>query len=131
MFAQSHKRLILIAAAVLSLPSLAQAENKFRDTNPPFPTNLVATMAEPRLPPRIHTGARVNLDKQGKANIINFETARIIDIQKKLKSKGYKIEVTGAWGAVSDNALKSYQRQHNIVASGLLDQKTKQTLGVN
>jgi hypothetical protein len=53
-------------------------------------------------------------------------------IQNKLKGEGYDVgNADGIWGIKTTEALKKYQMDHGIKASGKVNQKTAYLLGLN
>jgi len=53
-------------------------------------------------------------------------------IQNKLKSEGYDVgNADGIWGIKTTEALKKYQMNHGIKASGKVNQKTAYLLGLD
>ncbi len=61
------------------------------------------------------------------------DEARIREIQQALATRGYDVEVTGAWGPQSVEALKKFQEDRNITnltGRGKLDPLTLIALGL-
>lgn len=61
------------------------------------------------------------------------DPARIREIQEALAARGYNVDVTGAWGAQSAEALKRFQEDNNInnlSGRGKLDSLTLIALGL-
>jgi hypothetical protein len=53
-------------------------------------------------------------------------------IQHKLKSEGYDVgRVDGIWGKMTSAALKKYQMDHGMQASGKVNQETAYLLGLD
>lgn len=53
-------------------------------------------------------------------------------IQQKLQDQGFEVgEVDGKWGPKTANALKEFQRQQGMEATGKLSQRTVSALGVS
>lgn len=53
-------------------------------------------------------------------------------VQNKLQSEGYNVgKVDGMWGKQTSTALKKYQMDHGIQASGKVNQETAYLLGLN
>ena len=53
-------------------------------------------------------------------------------VQKKLKEDGYyKGKIDGRWGMQSAGALKAYQKDKDLQATGTLDEKTADKLGLD
>jgi peptidoglycan hydrolase-like protein with peptidoglycan-binding domain len=56
---------------------------------------------------------------------------QITELQQALKDKGNDaVKVDGIWGPETQAALKKFQNEHNIQASGQIDQQTQSALGV-
>ena len=52
----------------------------------------------------------------------------ISGVQDRLANLGYSVKVTGKWGEESSEALRQFQRKHNLEATGDIDETTKQKL---
>lgn len=62
----------------------------------------------------------------------NQGQAAVMSVQARLKQEGYyKDKVDGIWGNKSTKALKKYQKDKDIQASGTLDQQTADKLGLS
>jgi hypothetical protein len=65
--------------------------------------------------------AQVKLDKQ-----------EITQLQQTLDQKGFKVgKADGIWGHKTSGALKEFQKQNNLPATGKADQQTLADLGIN
>lgn len=53
------------------------------------------------------------------------------ELQKYLLSAGYRIDVDGAFGVATENALKQFQQNHNLVADGVCGPMTWAMLEAN
>jgi len=65
--------------------------------------------------------ARIKLNKQ-----------EIMQLQQTLEQKGFKVGKTdGIGGSKTSRALKEFQKQNNLPATGMSDQQTLADLGIN
>jgi peptidoglycan hydrolase-like protein with peptidoglycan-binding domain len=65
--------------------------------------------------------AQVKLNKQ-----------EITQLQQKLDQKGFNVgKADGIWGPKTSRALKEFQKQNNLPATGMSDQQTLGDLGIN
>lgn len=54
----------------------------------------------------------------------------ISDVQQALKEQGYQVQADGVWGGNTQQALRAFQREHELDASGELDTRTLAALHV-
>ena len=54
----------------------------------------------------------------------------VIELQEALDANGAKLDIDGMWGPRTKAALKHYQRDHGLVASGELTSPTRASLGL-
>jgi peptidoglycan hydrolase-like protein with peptidoglycan-binding domain len=67
--------------------------------------------------------------QRGQQSSMNQETIR--DVQQKLQSQGYKVgQVDGRLGPSTKSALKQFQQDQGLPATGQLNQQTASALGV-
>jgi len=60
------------------------------------------------------------------------DQAAVMTVQKKLKDDGdYNGKIDGMWGRQSVDALKKYQKDKDLQASGTMDQKTADKLDLS
>ncbi len=57
-------------------------------------------------------------------------SAEVKAIQEALNKEGAKLTVDGHLGKLTREALKSYQKAHNLKATGHADKKTREALGL-
>ncbi|MBF1991786.1 MAG: peptidoglycan-binding protein [Fischerella thermalis M58_A2018_009] len=50
------------------------------------------------------------------------DTVRVL--QRLLRSNGYRIQVDGIFGALTESAVKAFQNRRNLVADGIVGQRT-------
>ena len=54
----------------------------------------------------------------------------VLQLQEALNANGAGLRVDGVFGPKTDAALKAYQRDHNLTASGELDRPTRASLSL-
>ena len=88
---------------------------------------IALAAANPRMGSQDHR--LINMQSQPK-NVQPFWIVRTI--QNKLKGEGYDVgNANGIWGRKTTEALKKYQMDHGIKASGKVNQKTAYLLGLD
>lgn len=118
------KKLLLatVATLALSLPAMAQSQS---DTNQP-PQNQSDMNSQ---------GQNASGNQQQAQNTIEplqLSTQQIRQIQMSLNKKGFDAgHADGKWGSDTKRAVKDFQKQQQMQATGQLDQQTLQALGVN
>jgi len=60
----------------------------------------------------------------------SMSSARVKQIQSALDQNGQHISVDGQWGKQTANALRNFQKQNGLKATGQLDPETAQKLGL-
>lgn len=61
----------------------------------------------------------------------SLEPSEIKEAQEALKDKGYSVDVDGVFGEKTAAAVKEFQKDNNIEATGILDELTLVMLVVN
>lgn len=63
---------------------------------------------------------------------VKLNKQEITQLQQKLEQKGFKVgKSDGIWGSKTTQALKEFQKQNNLPATGMSDQQTLADLGIN
>jgi peptidoglycan hydrolase-like protein with peptidoglycan-binding domain len=57
--------------------------------------------------------------------------ARVQEVQKALNNSGKSLAVDGRWGTKTQAALRDFQKQNGLKASGRLDRATAQKLNIS
>lgn len=69
---------------------------------------------------------------QSKKAMSQQQNAAVKQVQQALQEKGYEVgAIDGKWGKQSTRALKQYQRDNNIAATGNLNRQTADRLGLS
>ena len=118
------RKLVLasLAAAALSIPAMAQNSQPNDTQNQPQQQQVNQQPSE-------------NQNQQQAQNTVDpskLSTQQIRQIQISLNKQGFDAgHADGKWGPETEKALKDFQQQRHMQASGQLDQRTLQALGVN
>ncbi len=70
-------------------------------------------------------------NQQQKSKKMNLSKKQIRNVQQNLNDNGYSVSVDGIQGKQTTKAIKMFQLENNLVASGTLDTNTLQALGLN
>lgn len=89
---------------------------------PAFAADATPAMSQPATPstPQAQSSASAKHAAMSRANVEQ--------VQQALNGAGEKTTVDGKWGPKTEAALKQFQQQHGIKATGRLDQATKKQL---
>ena len=107
---------ISVLAFGLAAPLAALAA----DNNAGTPENAATAPAQPN-------GAKTATPASG-VHHAAMSHQRVEHVQKLLVATGAKIPVDGIWGARTEDALKTFQQQHSLKATGHLDAATMKKL---
>lgn len=69
-------------------------------------------------------------DQGQQAAEIAVSEALVRELQRELQNQGYEVEVDGAWGPGTEQALTNYQEDNNLEATGRLNVATAEQLGL-
>jgi murein L,D-transpeptidase YcbB/YkuD len=122
--------LATLAAAVLSVPAMAQQPN----TNPGQNQLQSQTQTQPQNQRRVGRLAQQERLENGQIDISvrNLAPNQITDIQRALNQKGMHVgRVNGMWRREDRIALQKFQREHDLTATGQLDRRTVMALGLS
>lgn len=72
------------------------------------------------------SGGEVKIEKELR---LNTRDAEVVKLQQKLKAEGlFKVAATGFFGNLTEKALKEFQKNHDLPATGMVDEATKAEL---
>lgn len=110
------KKLILTAAAIAMLPSLAVANDYHNDQS--------------RQPSRIEKFFGMGVKQHDTTRVeTRMSAAEVANVQRILQNERYyRYAVDGNWGHETVSALVQFQRQHDLPATGRVDAKTAEEL---
>lgn len=60
-----------------------------------------------------------------------LSSADVKDVQESLNDEGHNLAVDGVWGQRTVDALRAFQQQNNLNATGNLDSQTVAELGID
>jgi peptidoglycan hydrolase-like protein with peptidoglycan-binding domain len=118
------KRVLILAATVASLsgPALAQTNTNSGQTSSPT-TQMNNSQS-------VQQGSQST--QQEAINPEQLSSKDVRQIQTALKKEGFDTgKADGKWGSETQAAVKKFQQQKNLQATGQLDQETLSALGVN
>jgi peptidoglycan hydrolase-like protein with peptidoglycan-binding domain len=110
-------RTLAFAVSCLAVAGLAGCASNEPAPPPPAPAPVAAPAPIPPPPPAMP------------ANLTPAQQ-RIAKVQMALNANGAQLQVDGKWGSKTSAALKAYQQQHNLKATGRMDSATAKALGV-
>ncbi len=119
-----HTMLALAAASLLvgsSAAGLAQSWNPGANPND-------TTASTPNQPPSATSQATQHT---AGARGTGMSTDRVKQIQSALDQKGQHVAVDGHWGKQTASAIRKFQKQNGLKATGRADPQTMQKLGVS
>lgn len=61
----------------------------------------------------------------------NFDSEHIQNIQEKLRNEGHRVSTDGIWGPQTASALRDFQRENNLNATGTLTNETLAALDMD
>ncbi|HKS89348.1 MAG TPA: peptidoglycan-binding domain-containing protein [Stellaceae bacterium] len=93
---------------------------------------LVTAGALAMAPAMAHQVQHPRQAQMGQQNEFRPDAQQITQIQQKLDQEGFKAgRPDGKWGPQTARAVKEFQQQNNLPATGRLDEQTLAQLGVN
>ncbi len=123
-----------VAAVALSVPAVAQNVDQSNDVQSQPQHQMTSPQSTTPSQQSQTTGSGLS-DQQQAQNTIDpsqLSSQQIRQIQQSLDKQGLKAgRADGKWGPETEKAVKDFQQQQNMQASGQLDQQTLQALGVN
>jgi peptidoglycan hydrolase-like protein with peptidoglycan-binding domain len=128
------KKLLLatVATLALSLPAMAQSQS---DTSQTPQSQSGSQLQQPESQLQQSQDQSASGAQQQAQNTIEpsqLNTQEIRQIQMSLNKQGFSAgHVDGKWGPDTEKAVKDFQQQKQMQATGQLDQQTLQALGVN
>lgn len=131
--------LSLAAAALLagsSAIALAQTNNMGTNSNMDTHSNMSTPSSQLGAETQPQngngtTGAMSNGMSNGGAHRMAMSSSQVKQIQSALDQKGEHVTVDGKWGKQTAQAVRKFQKQNGLRATGHVDQKTMEKLGVS
>jgi peptidoglycan hydrolase-like protein with peptidoglycan-binding domain len=112
---------LLALAAVTTLPACSMFGGG--DSN--------NTRTRANYPTQSYASAAPNYNESSSAQSARLTPDTIRSVQQTLKQDGmYRSRVDGVWGPGTEAAVRDYQQQHNLNATGRLDQSTLASLNL-
>jgi peptidoglycan hydrolase-like protein with peptidoglycan-binding domain len=113
-------RTLALTASLLAVAGLVGCSSSDEKTAPPPPAPAPAPVAAPAAPPPPPPPAKP----------MHAQPSRAAKVQTALNANGAQLSVDGRMGPKTVAAVKAFQQQHKLKATGKVDSATAKALGV-
>jgi len=125
-----HKLTLSAAVALLCLPATVMAADQDKQRGQLGQDQKYGERAQMGQQDQIGERGRMGQEQQQELQV-GFDRQTVMEIQRELSNEGYQVQVDGIWGPMTQNALRSYQQQEDLEATGWPDNQTLSQLGID
>ncbi|PZO82101.1 MAG: hypothetical protein DI626_10310 [Micavibrio aeruginosavorus] len=120
-------RTLLTTAAAVVISTGAMAAGDYNSSSANRPSDEVsATNSE-----SMDATASSNTTANTSVSVSGMDSGTIQSVQSSLKSEGHSVSVDGKWGPQTASALREFQMNNDLPATGQLDTQTLAALNID
>jgi len=125
-----HKLTLSAAVALLCLPATVMAAGEDKQRGQLGQNQQYGERAQ--MGQQDQERGRMGQEQEQQQELqVGFDRQTVMEIQRELSNEGYEVQVDGIWGPNTQNALRSYQHQEDLEATGWPDNQTLSELGID